>query len=106
VDESLKGNEEDMFKSVKIEQKVEEYSLLFGLPQNNIWPIKNYSHEVQLNVQVSALALLALRHMVYMAEDYLDNAMPDDGAAQGDTAEVRYIRQVDGRVCESDTVEN
>ena len=46
---------------------------LLGLPRNNILPVKNYENEMQLDDNISILALLALRQLLHFTEDYIEN---------------------------------
>ncbi|XP_052285297.1 interferon-induced protein 44-like [Dreissena polymorpha] len=63
----------NVFTSTKIEDAVDKVSGLLGLPRNNILPIKNYENEMQLDDNISILALLALRQVLYFAEDYIES---------------------------------
>ncbi|XP_045159993.2 interferon-induced protein 44-like [Mercenaria mercenaria] len=53
-----------------VEQHVDKASNLLGLPRANVFPLKNYENEVQLDDNISILALLSLRQMLYFSEDY------------------------------------
>ena len=52
---------------------MDKVSGLLGLPRNNIFPVKNYENEMQLDDNISILALLALRQLLHFAEDYIEN---------------------------------
>ncbi|KAH3731249.1 hypothetical protein DPMN_057257 [Dreissena polymorpha] len=45
---------------------------MFGMYINNIFPVKNYVSEMELEVDTSILALLALMQILYLTEDYMD----------------------------------
>ncbi|KAL3861466.1 hypothetical protein ACJMK2_007500 [Sinanodonta woodiana] len=55
----------------KVKKAVENVSATLGVPQHNIWPIKNYETEVCLNEKVSNLTLLALDQILGFANDFL-----------------------------------
>ncbi|XP_052285393.1 interferon-induced protein 44-like [Dreissena polymorpha] len=63
----------NVFTSKTIEAAVDKVSGLLGLPRNNILPVKNYENEMQLDDNISILALLAVRQVLYFAEDYIEN---------------------------------
>ncbi|XP_053379816.1 interferon-induced protein 44-like [Mercenaria mercenaria] len=58
-------------KSWIVEEHVDKASQLLGLPRCNILPVKNYEKELRLDENTSILALLALRQILYFAEDYM-----------------------------------
>ncbi|KAH3795421.1 interferon-induced protein 44-like [Dreissena polymorpha] len=61
----------NVFTSKKIEDAVNKAANLFGLPRNHVLPVKNYENEMELDDSISILALLALRQLLFFAEDYL-----------------------------------
>ncbi|KAH3742378.1 hypothetical protein DPMN_049119 [Dreissena polymorpha] len=63
----------NVFMSKKIESAVDMVSGILGLPRNNILPVKNYENEMQLDDNISILALLAVRQLLYFAEDFIEN---------------------------------
>ncbi|KAH3817471.1 hypothetical protein DPMN_119007 [Dreissena polymorpha] len=64
---------ENVFKSGSIQEVVKKVSTLVGLQFNNIHlPSKNNVSEMELDVDISILALLALRQFLYLTEDYLE----------------------------------
>ncbi|KAH3818474.1 hypothetical protein DPMN_120195 [Dreissena polymorpha] len=66
------ANVGNVFKSPSIQEVVEKVSTMFGLQFNNIFPVKNYVSEMELDVDTSILALLALRQILYLTEDYIE----------------------------------
>lgn len=64
-----------MFTHDEIKAVVEKVSALLGLPRNSIFPVKNYESEIDLDIDVDILALMALRQMLYLAEDCTDNML-------------------------------
>ncbi|KAH3823361.1 hypothetical protein DPMN_125160 [Dreissena polymorpha] len=85
----------NVFTSKKIESSVDKVSGLLGLPRNNIFPVKNYENEMELDDNISILALLALRQLLHFAEDYIENLQVKTSAlklssqrlAKGDNSE-------------------
>ena len=63
-----------VFKNMKIKDAVFKTANIFGIPENQVHPVKCYKQEMVLNEDVDILALLALRQMLHWAEDHLDNA--------------------------------
>ena len=61
------------FLMPEIENLVDKVAELVGLPRANIIPIKNYECEVELQLDINILALLALRQILNFADDYLTN---------------------------------
>jgi len=45
---------------------------MFGVPENNVMPLKNYTKEVELQTDINILALLALRRLQHLAMDHLE----------------------------------
>ncbi|XP_052212388.1 interferon-induced protein 44-like [Dreissena polymorpha] len=60
-----------VFTSKKIEDAVNKVSSMFGLPRNHVLPVKNYENEMELDDNISILALLALRQLLFFSEDYI-----------------------------------
>ncbi|KAH3817364.1 hypothetical protein DPMN_118897 [Dreissena polymorpha] len=44
---------------------------MFGLTRNHVLTVKNYENEIELDDNISILALLALRQILYFSEDYI-----------------------------------
>jgi len=73
-DETTEKNVASLFQSKPIGDVVTNISKSFGIPQNLVYPVKNYTKELTLDTGVDILALLALRQMLFCAEDHIDNA--------------------------------
>lgn len=71
-----------VFKSATVQEHVEKASQLLGLPRGNVLPVKNYENEAQLEENTSILALVALRQILYYAEDHLESSMEKMAAGQ------------------------
>ncbi|XP_060945508.1 interferon-induced protein 44-like isoform X1 [Limanda limanda] len=76
VDEAcpeVKKDNCDIYKSKYLKEKVEGFHQRLGLPLNCIFLLKNYSHEIESNDEVSAAIVCALKQMVMYGEDYLND---------------------------------
>nr|XP_055074086.1 interferon-induced protein 44-like isoform X2 [Misgurnus anguillicaudatus]XP_055074087.1 interferon-induced protein 44-like isoform X2 [Misgurnus anguillicaudatus] len=77
IDEACPLVQEDLQKvyvSSYIEKKVQEVSSRLGVPVSCVLPVKNYSQELELNLNCDLLLLTAVQQMLNYAEDYLDDA--------------------------------
>nr|XP_055073519.1 interferon-induced protein 44-like [Misgurnus anguillicaudatus]XP_055073520.1 interferon-induced protein 44-like [Misgurnus anguillicaudatus] len=77
VDEACPLVEEDLqnvYVSSYIKSKVQEVSSRLGVPVSCVLPVKNYSQELELNLNCDLLLLTAVQQMLNYAEDYLDDA--------------------------------
>lgn len=52
--------------------QMEDFSAATGIPMNCIFPVKNYSQEIDLDEDVSTLILSALRFMVQYGDDFIE----------------------------------
>lgn len=50
---------------------MEKCSDLVGVPMNNIFPVKNYHEEIDIQNDIDVLLLRALKHIVEIANDKL-----------------------------------
>ncbi|KAI4902003.1 hypothetical protein NFI96_003048 [Prochilodus magdalenae] len=66
-----------LYHSRKIREKVEESSLSLGIPVNNIYPVKNYHVEITEDANIDVIILMALRDIVYFANDYAERFYED-----------------------------
>ena len=53
---------------------MKDFSAAVGIPMNCIFPIKNYSEEIDINDDVDSLILSALRRMIDIRNDSTKNA--------------------------------
>ncbi|XP_014878168.1 interferon-induced protein 44-like isoform X2 [Poecilia latipinna] len=63
-------NIRNVYRSKYLKKKMTDFSPHLGIPMNCILPVKNYSHEIQLNPDIDALILSALRLMIDFGDDY------------------------------------
>ncbi|XP_052395582.1 interferon-induced protein 44-like [Carassius gibelio] len=76
VDEACPLVEKDLYKiylSPYIKSKVQEVSSRLGVPVSCVLPVKNYSQELELELNCDVLLLTALKQMLRLADDYLDD---------------------------------
>lgn len=52
--------------------QMEEFSAAVGIPMNCIFPVKNYSNEIDMNEDVDTLILSALRKMIDFGDDFIE----------------------------------
>lgn len=53
-----------------------EFSSAVGIPMNCIFPVKNYSEEIDLDDDVDTLILSTLKHMLDFGDDFIDKMKP------------------------------
>ncbi|XP_067252972.1 interferon-induced protein 44-like [Chanodichthys erythropterus] len=79
VDKACSLVEEDLqslYVSSYIKTKVQEVSSRLGVPVSCVLPVKNYSQELELELNCDVLLLTALQQMLNFADDYLDEVCP------------------------------
>lgn len=77
VDEAcplVEENLQSLYLSSYIKSKVQDVSSRLGVPVSCVLPVKNYSLELELELNCDVLLLTALQQMLNFAEDYLDDA--------------------------------
>ncbi|XP_062293754.1 interferon-induced protein 44-like [Scomber scombrus] len=65
----------NVYKSTYLKEKMEQFSAEVGIPMNCIFPVKNYSEEIDLNDDVDSLVLSPLRHIIDFGEDFMNHKM-------------------------------
>ncbi|KAL1251379.1 hypothetical protein QQF64_019175 [Cirrhinus molitorella] len=63
----------DTYASSYIKSKVQEVSSRLGVSMSCVLPVKNYSQELELEINCDILLLNALQQMLRFANDYLDD---------------------------------
>ncbi|XDV22460.1 hypothetical protein PO909_027349 [Leuciscus waleckii] len=79
VDEACSDVEEDLqniYITSYVKTKVQEVSSRLGVPVSCVLPVKNYSQELELELNCDVLLLTALQQMLNFADDYLDDVGP------------------------------
>ncbi|XP_028840349.1 interferon-induced protein 44-like [Denticeps clupeoides] len=62
---------QNIYRSKKIKQKMQECSYRLGVPMNCILPVKNYHEEISVDMKMDLLILSALTQIVHFADDYV-----------------------------------
>uniref|UniRef100_A0A3P9ND90 Interferon-induced protein 44-like n=1 Tax=Poecilia reticulata TaxID=8081 RepID=A0A3P9ND90_POERE len=70
--EETEKNLRNVYRSTHLKKKMGDFSSRLGIPMNCILPMKNYSDETELNPDIDALILSALRLMIDFGDDYTD----------------------------------
>ncbi|KAK2808806.1 hypothetical protein Q5P01_000610 [Channa striata] len=76
VDEACRETEKDLkdvYSSKHVKQKMADFSSALGVPLNCILPVKNYSEEIAIDDDVDSLILSALRLMIDLGDDFINN---------------------------------
>ncbi|GLD72518.1 interferon-induced protein 44-like protein [Lates japonicus] len=79
IDLACSETEKDLknvYRSRHLKQKMSDFSSAVGIPMNCIFPVKNYSEEIDLDDDVDTLILSALRHMLDFGDDFIDKLKP------------------------------
>ncbi|XP_035990895.1 interferon-induced protein 44 isoform X1 [Fundulus heteroclitus] len=75
IDEACGETEKDLknvYKSRYLKKKMTDFSAAVGIPLNCVFPVKNYSHEIDLNDDVDTLILSALRKIIDFGDDFIE----------------------------------
>nr|XP_033472801.1 interferon-induced protein 44-like [Epinephelus lanceolatus] len=75
IDEACPETEKtlrNVYMSKHVKQKMKDFSSAVGIPMNCIFPVKNYSDEIEINDDVDTLILSALRKMIDFGDDFID----------------------------------
>ncbi|KAI1891895.1 hypothetical protein AGOR_G00148430 [Albula goreensis] len=76
VDEVCPSVAEDLrnvYLSPYIEKKIQEVSVYLGIPVSCVVPVRNYSHELELEHSCDVLLLSAMLQMLRFADNYFDD---------------------------------
>ncbi|XP_044232510.1 interferon-induced protein 44-like [Thunnus albacares] len=71
----IKEDLEIVYKSAGVKEEMEQFSADVGIPMNCIFPVKNYSEEIDLNDDTDSLILSALKHIINFGEDFMNHKM-------------------------------
>ncbi|XP_073329873.1 interferon-induced protein 44-like [Pagrus major] len=75
IDEACAETEKDLknvYKSKHLKKKMNDFSAAVGIPMNCIFPVKNYSEEIEIKDDVDSLILSALRRMIDFGDDFIN----------------------------------
>ncbi|XP_066517478.1 interferon-induced protein 44-like [Hoplias malabaricus] len=67
-----------IYTSRKIKEKMQECSNKLGVPMNCIFPVKNYSEEVNNDICLDVLILMAVTNIIMFANDYVEDQVYAD----------------------------
>jgi len=82
----FQDNYTNVFKDKTIKRLIETVSEMFGIPRNNVLPVKNYEQETEVETDVNILALLALRRLQQLVADRMELLTSPEVAAAADSA--------------------
>ncbi|KAM8748346.1 interferon-induced protein 44-like isoform 1-T2 [Acanthopagrus schlegelii] len=75
IDEACGETEKNLrnvYKSKHLKKKMKDFSAAVGIPMNCIFPVKNYSEEIDISDDVDSLILSALRRMIDFGDDFIN----------------------------------
>ncbi|KAF1383071.1 hypothetical protein PFLUV_G00150510 [Perca fluviatilis] len=75
IDAACPETEKDLknvYKSQYLKKKVYDISASVGIPVNCIFPVKNYSDDIDIDDDVNTLILSALRKIIDFGDDFID----------------------------------
>ena len=81
LDMNFNNDYTNVYKDQTVGRLVETISKMFGIPRNNVMPVKNYEMEAEVETDVDILALLALRRLQHLALDRLELLVSPEVAA-------------------------
>ncbi|XP_030200368.1 interferon-induced protein 44-like [Gadus morhua] len=67
----VKESIQNVYKSEHMRMRMEVLQSLLGIPLTNIFPVKNYHEEIDLNADIDMLILRALRQIIQIANDHV-----------------------------------
>nr|XP_023695097.1 interferon-induced protein 44-like [Paramormyrops kingsleyae] len=76
VDKACPHVEKDLknvYRSCFIKEQIYKVSDCLGIPVSQVLPVKNYSHEIELDDTCDILLLIAMQQMLNFADNYFDN---------------------------------
>ncbi|KAH3706375.1 interferon-induced protein 44-like [Dreissena polymorpha] len=77
IDKFVARNLETVYSSSVIAKTVQNVCDMFGFPMHHVFPVKNYGDELMLYDGLNFLTLFALRQIMYLAEDHIENQTTD-----------------------------
>ncbi|XP_043963095.1 interferon-induced protein 44-like isoform X2 [Gambusia affinis] len=91
----IRDDIKNVCQSRVLQEKIQILSKLVGIPENCIFPVKNYHSEKKLNHETDALILYTLRSIIEIGEEYLSNGKRSNllgGAAAESHQDIRKGR--------------
>ncbi|XP_052787054.1 interferon-induced protein 44-like isoform X2 [Mya arenaria] len=86
--EDIAENLADVFNRPEVKAVVDQVSEALGIPPNHVFPVKNYHSEMETEVAVHGLVLIALRKMLFIALDALEERTSANEEGQEANADV------------------
>ncbi|XP_039892376.1 interferon-induced protein 44-like [Simochromis diagramma] len=71
----IKDDVTNVYWSKCLQQRIEEFSKHVGIPINLIFPVKNYHSERELNPDIDAVIMNAMRHIIDIGNDSLNRKL-------------------------------
>ncbi|KAM7403360.1 hypothetical protein PAMA_004013 [Pampus argenteus] len=68
----------NVYRSVYIQRKARELSESLGIPLSCVLPVKNYSEELELDLDTDILLFSAVEHMLNYADSFFENQVVED----------------------------
>ncbi|KAL3979301.1 PDZ and LIM domain protein 1/2/3/4 [Sarotherodon galilaeus] len=75
IDEAFPEINHDVTNVCKSKSLQEKFSIAVGIPINCIFPVKNYHSETELNPDIDAVIMNALRHIIETGNDSLNKKL-------------------------------
>ncbi|XP_078493344.1 interferon-induced protein 44-like [Ciona intestinalis] len=77
--DQTRGDVSLVYKSATIQHLIAQTSSKIGVPVSHVLPVKNYTHEIELDPWVDVLALSALQQMLRFTDNYFDECLVTSG---------------------------
>ncbi|XP_049926177.1 interferon-induced protein 44-like [Epinephelus moara] len=69
----VKQNLNNAYKSIYLKEQVDKLTTLLGIPQDCIFLVKNYGTNPNINDDMNALIMNALRQMITFGDEFLSD---------------------------------
>ncbi|XP_075315890.1 interferon-induced protein 44-like [Odontesthes bonariensis] len=72
----------DVYRSRYMKEKMQKFSVDVGIPMNCIFPVRNYSQEINMNNDINSLILDAMKDILQCADDFLEFTQDQSGRSE------------------------